>query len=133
MSADLIALLVAGHRRLESLFAEFETAPSPAQRQAAFAAMQAALARHASLEARFLHPALRQYLPAGPEIAAYEAAEHASFGALEPAVLLDAVRLHMQEEETELFPRLAQACPAAELTRLGGLLAGAGEVPRVTE
>jgi len=133
MPADLIALLVAGHRRLEALFAEFETAPSPAHREAAFAAMQAALARHASLDARFLHPALREYLPAGPEIAAYEAAELASFDALEPAVLLDAVRLHLQEEETELFPRLTQACPAGELARLGGLLAGAGDSPRVTE
>jgi hemerythrin-like domain-containing protein len=145
MPADLIDLLVAEHRRLESLFAEVETAGSAAQRRAALDATLAELTRHTEAEERFLHPALCAYLPAGPEIAAYEAAEHASFagsavadsaglaeGAGGPRVLddflddfLDRVRQHMQEEETELFPRLAQACPAAELTRLGEQLESA--------
>jgi hypothetical protein len=128
MAADLLELLTAEHRRLESLFADVETAATPARRRAALAAAADALERHAAAEARFLHPALRAYLPAGPDIAAYEAAEHASFGPL-AAECFDAVRQHMQEEETELFPRLAQACPAQELRRLGELLQSA----RVTE
>ncbi|WP_432977914.1 hemerythrin domain-containing protein [Dactylosporangium sp. CA-233914] len=128
MPADLLDLLVAEHRRLESLFADVETAPSPERRRAALAAAAAALSRHAAAEARLLHPALREHLPAGPEIAAYEEAEHASFVPL-TAERFDAVRAHMQQEETELFPRLAQACPAALLHRLGDLLRSA----RVTQ
>ncbi|WP_432829866.1 hemerythrin domain-containing protein [Dactylosporangium sp. CA-092794] len=129
MPADLIDLLTAAHRRLESLIAEVETAPTEEARRAALDAARAALDRHAGAERRFLHPALRQYLPAGPDIAAYQAAEHASFAALAPPALFDAVRLHLQEEETELFPRLRSACPPPELARLGALL----ESARVTD
>ncbi|MEV6927708.1 hemerythrin domain-containing protein [Dactylosporangium sp. NPDC051485] len=132
MPADLIDLLVAEHRRLESLFADVETARTSDGREAALGAALAALERHSLAEERFLHPALREYLPAGPEIAAYEDAEHASFrrqAGDRAAGLFDAARQHMQEEETELFPRLAQACPARELRRLGDLL----ESVRVTE
>nr|BFE65837.1 hypothetical protein GCM10020063_103630 [Dactylosporangium thailandense] len=129
MSADLLELLTAEHRRLESLFADAETAPTPRRRREAVAAAEEALRRHIDAESRFLHPALREHLPAGPDIAAYEDAEHASFGSL-AAGGFDAVREHMQEEETEIFPRLAQACPAGELRRLGDLLANS---VRVTE
>ncbi|MEU7866303.1 hemerythrin domain-containing protein [Dactylosporangium sp. NPDC049140] len=129
MSADLLELLTAGHRRLESLFADAETASTPQRRRDALADAADALARHADAESRFLHPALREHLPAGPDIASYEEAEHASFAPL-TAERFDAVRQHMQEEETELFPRLAQACPAGELRRLGEELANS---VRVTE
>jgi hypothetical protein len=121
MSADLLELLTAEHRRLESLFADAETATTPERRREALAAAADALERHTAAESRFLHPALSAHLPAGPDIAAYEEAEHASFGPLSPESF-DAVRQHMQEEETELFPRLAQACPPEELRRLGDLL-----------
>ncbi|WP_433050158.1 hemerythrin domain-containing protein [Dactylosporangium sp. CS-033363] len=119
MSADLIELLTAEHRRLESLFADVETAPTAERRRQALAAAAAALERHTAAENRFLHPALRAHLPAGPDIAAYEEAEHASFDGPLTTECFDAVRQHMQEEETELFPRLAGACPAEELRRLG--------------
>ncbi|MGI5236928.1 hemerythrin domain-containing protein [Dactylosporangium sp. CA-139066] len=137
MPADLIDVLVAEHRRLESLFADAETAPTPERRRAALAVALDALARHAAAEERFLHPALREWLPAGPEIVEYEQAEHDSIardaagcrGGDVPAALFDAVRQHMQEEETEIFPRLSQACPPPRLLELGALLKSA----RVTE
>ncbi|HTJ33310.1 MAG TPA: hemerythrin domain-containing protein [Dactylosporangium sp.] len=139
MPADLIDLLVAEHRRLESLFADVETAQAADRRRAALTAALRALALHAVEEERFLHPALREHLPAGPEIAEFERAEHAAIArdaagcdAADPpdaSALFDAVRLHMQQEETELFPRLAQACPPQRLQRLGELL----ESARVTE
>ncbi|MFI5911501.1 hemerythrin domain-containing protein [Dactylosporangium sp. NPDC051541] len=121
MSADLLELLTAEHRRLESLFADVETAPTAELRQAALIAAADALEQHTDAETQFLHPALAAHLPAGPDIAAYEEAEHAAFGPLTPSCF-DTVRQHMLEEETELFPRLAQACPAGELLRLGELL-----------
>ncbi|WP_238006071.1 hemerythrin domain-containing protein [Dactylosporangium sp. AC04546] len=109
MSSDLVAGLVADHRRLEELFAEIETSPDPAARRGPLDAALKLLARHTAGEEEQLHPLL------GAELAAYEAAEHARVAELvagldgnaEPlAVLLDTVRQHMQEEETELFPRL---------------------------
>ena len=129
MPADLIDLLVAEHRRLEWLFADVDTAATDRARRRALDAVAAALDRHAAAEREFLHPALREYLPAGAEIAMYEAGQHASFAALPAGELPDAVRLHLQEEETELFPRLRAACPREELARLGELL----ESARVTD
>jgi hypothetical protein len=137
MSADLIELLVAEHRRLESLFADVETAPTPERRRPALAAALDALARYGAAEQRFLQPVLRECLPAGPEIADYEQGEHDSIARAAaacrddavPSALFDAVRLHMQEEETELFPRLVQSCPPGRLHQLGTLLRSA----RVTE
>src|SRR5258708_6116792 len=127
MEQDLIDLLVTDHRRLEWLFAEIETSPEATVRQAAPDAAIATLPRHTRAGEEFLHRALREHLPAGSDIAAYEAGEHrrvdeliqriselnevdAAFGEL-LAALLDTVRQHMQEEETELFPRLGAACP----------------------
>jgi hypothetical protein len=137
MPVDLVDLLVAGHRRLESLLADVETAPTPELRAAALAAALDALARHGKAEREFLHPVLRECLPAGPEIADYERAEHDSIARdaagcardAVPSALFDAVRLHMQEEETELFPRLRQSCPPDRLLELGSRL----EASRVTE
>ncbi|GGM41905.1 hemerythrin domain-containing protein [Dactylosporangium sucinum] len=116
MSSDLVERLVADHRRLEELFAEIETATDPAARRSALDAATALLAGHTRAEEERLHPLL------GAEIAAYEAAEHARVDELvarlaelndvDPAfaellaALLDTARQHMQEEETELFPRL---------------------------
>lgn len=119
MEQDLVGLLVAEHRRIESLFAEIETAGSPDTRRAALDAAVAMLAAHTATEQRLLHARL----PA--ELAGYEAAEHRriddlvarltrlddvdpAFGTLLSA-LLETVREHVQEEETELFPRLPQS------------------------
>src|SRR5258705_479902 len=138
MEQDLIDLLVDDHRRIESLFAEIETAPDPTVRRATLDEAVTALARHTTAEAAYLQPALREHLPAGPDIAAYEADEHrrtdellerlTRLNDIDPAfdellaALLDAVRQHMQEEETELSPRLCAACPADTLLDLGTAL-----------
>jgi len=138
---DLVDLLVADHRRLESLFAEIEISAAGRARRTALDAAIVALERHSAAEEQFLRPALLQYLPSGPDIAAYETTEHARaaelvdrlsglapadplFGEL-LAALLDSVRLHMQEEETEIFPRLLAACPSETLLELGARLRSA--------
>lgn len=124
MEQDLVDLLVAEHRRIESLFADIETAGSPAARRAALDAAVTVLAAHTATEERLLHP----HLPA--ELAEYEAAEHrrieelmarlAGSGDAGPgldallAALLETVREHVQEEETELFPRLPQSVRVTE-------------------
>ncbi|MEV0128125.1 hemerythrin domain-containing protein [Dactylosporangium sp. NPDC050688] len=124
MEQDLVDLLVAEHRRIESLFADIETAQSPAERRAALDAAVTVLAAHTATEERLLH----RHLP--EELAGYEAAEHRRIDDLmarlaEPndvdpafevllAALLEAVREHFQEEETELFPRLPKSVRVTE-------------------
>jgi hemerythrin-like domain-containing protein len=124
MEQDLIDLLVGEHRRIESLFADIETASSPAARRAVLDAAITTLAAHTATEERLLHA----HLPA--ELADYEAAEHhriddlvarlTALNDVDPAfevllaALLEAVREHLQEEETELFPRLPQSVRVTE-------------------
>jgi len=138
MEQDLLDLLVMDHRRIESLLAEVETLHEPDARHRALDEVLAAVARHAVVERDHLYPVLRDSLPAGPVLADHEAGEHADtdrlllrldrldeHGAEHAALLAElmtTVRLHVQEQETELFPRLRQACAPEELGRLGALL-----------
>jgi hemerythrin superfamily protein len=148
-AADLVDLLVADHRRVEQLFAEIETtAHQPHRRRAAIETVIAELNRHAAVEERYLYPATRVHLPAGDDIADHEIREHdeaeemmrrlvrlddgdPEFDPLINTLMAD-IRRHVQEEETELFPRLRQACGWATLVRLGrqALAAGHGTPTR---
>jgi hemerythrin superfamily protein len=137
---DLVDVLTAEHRAVESLFADVETASDPLVRQATLAAVIAELRRLSAMEERYLYPATRQHLPAGDALAAYELREHAEADAkitrlaklddtdpeYEPLVsaLFTDIRDHVHEEETELFPRLRAACDPETLRRLGTDAAG---------
>jgi hemerythrin-like domain-containing protein len=132
---DLVDVLIAGHRAVESLLADVETTSDRQLRRRTLAAAIAELRRHAALEQRFLHPATREHLDAGEILAAHESREHAEAGEkmdriarlddtdpeYEPLVssLFVDVREHVNQEETELFPRLRAACDPETLRRLG--------------
>ena len=82
-----------------------------------------------------MYPAVRESLPDGDDIADHEIAEHAEaeqvmkdLEGVNPAEprfdellgkLISEVRNHMQEEEAELLPRLAESCSADQLRDLG--------------
>ena len=132
---DLVDVLIAEHRAVESLLADVETTSDRQLRRETLAAAIAELKRLSALEERFLHPATREHLDAGEVLAAYESREHAEAGEkmarladlddtdpeYEPLVssLFFGVRDHVNEEETELFPRLRAACDPETLRRLG--------------
>jgi hemerythrin superfamily protein len=132
---DLVDVLIAEHRSVEGLFADVEITSDRALRRERLFAAIAAFKRHSDHEERFLYPATRDHLPAGVAFAEYEMREHAEADAkmdriaqlpetdpdYEPLVsaLLTEVREHVQEEETELFPRLRAACDPDTLHRLG--------------
>jgi hemerythrin superfamily protein len=132
---DLVDVLTSEHRTVEGLFADIETTSDRALRRDALDAAIAALKRHSDLEERYLHPTTRERLEAGEVLAAHEEREHADAQALierigdlpdndpelDPllSTLMSDVRYHVQEEETELFPRLRAACQPGELRRLG--------------
>lgn len=137
---DLVDVLTAEHRAVESLFADVETTSDRAVRQETLAAAIAELRRHSAMEERYLYPVTRKHLPAGEALAAHELSEQAEAVAkmnrlarldesdpeFEPLVnaLFTDIREHVHEEETELFPRLRAACDPETLRRLGTDAAG---------
>ena len=137
---DLVDVLTAEHRAVESLFADVETTSDRALRRQTMAAVLAELRRHSAMEERYLYPATREHVAAGDALAAHEQREHAEADAkIDRLARLDAsdpeyeplmsalftdIRDHVHEEETELFPRLRAACDPETLRRLGTDAAG---------
>jgi hemerythrin superfamily protein len=134
---DVIEVLTHDHREVEELFTKLEgTSPNDGEtRRELTDEVTIELVRHSVAEEMYLYPAARKYLPDGDEIADKEIAEHAAvektLKALEKTEATDAefavrltelmsdVRLHIREEEEELFPALAEHADLAELFELG--------------
>jgi hemerythrin superfamily protein len=136
-AATVIEVLTHDHREVEQLFAEIEGMPTGAKErlQTLVERVITELVRHSVAEEQYLYPAVRQHVPGGAEIAEHEISEHAQaeqtmkqLEKLEPGepeylttvtTLMGEIRHHIQDEEGELFPRLAAACDRTELERLG--------------
>jgi hemerythrin superfamily protein len=137
---DIVDVLTAEHRAVESLFADVETTSDRRLRRETLEAALTELRRHSAMEERFLYPATREHLASGEVLAAHELREHAAADEkinrlaglddtdpeFEPLVtsLFTDIRDHVTEEETELFPRLRAACDPETLRRLGSDAAG---------
>jgi hemerythrin-like domain-containing protein len=137
---DALTLLKADHEAVEAKFARFETlGPRALKSKAAIAAdVIEALSGHAAIEEQVLYPAVRDRL-ADEEGQVLEALEehhvvkwtlseldgmspdHERFDA-KFTVLIENVRHHVKEEESELFPKVRQAFTRTELTELGAAL-----------
>lgn len=142
---DVIEVLTHDHREVEELFAKLEAASlnDGETRRELTDEVTIELVRHSVAEEMHLYPATRKYLPDGDEIADKETAEHAAtektLKALEKAdadsaefsvlltELVSEVRLHIREEEEELFPSLAEHADLAELFELGDKVQAAKE------
>jgi hemerythrin superfamily protein len=135
-SQDLIDVLVTDHREVDQLFADLEAATNDPQRRRRLAdVVIAELIRHSVAEEMYLYPTVRAALPDGDRVADHEIAEHADAertmrdiedlefddARLDAALteLMALIRHHVHEEETDLFPRLREACNAQELRELG--------------
>jgi len=132
---DLIDLLIHDHREVAELFNRFEDEDDAQRRQDIGEATIAELVRHSVAEEMYLYPAARKALPDGDALAEHEIAEHAeaerdmkALESLEPTdpefdrlyrKLAAEIRHHMQDEETDLFPRMRAACTADDLAELG--------------
>ncbi|MGP3955252.1 hemerythrin domain-containing protein [Nonomuraea sp. 3N208] len=135
---DMIAVLVTDHREVEEMFSRLEHMVGRIDEKAELLAEQVVieLVRHSVAEEAYLYPTVREHVPGGDSLADEEIAEHAAaeqtmkqLEGLEssdtefwPTLerLMSQIRHHMQEEENDLFPRLRQACPEAQLLELGG-------------
>lgn len=134
--SDIVSVLVDDHRAVERVFGELQTRQgSPQHRRDLADHVIAELVRHSVAEEQYLYPTVRTSLRDGDALADHELSEHAEaertmkdLDGLDPTdprfdellgKLMSEIRNHVQEEESELFPRLQRACAEAELLELG--------------
>ena len=133
---SLVDVIVADHREVEATFKELEQDDeAPEHRRVLVEHVITELGRHSIAEEMYMYPAARRLLPDGDRIADHEIAEHGDaeqvmrdlekakatdpeFATLVARLIAD-VRHHIEEEESELLPRLEEACSAEDLQELG--------------
>ncbi|MEV4540681.1 hemerythrin domain-containing protein [Micromonospora echinaurantiaca] len=134
---DVVDVLTADHREVETLFVELETRQgTPEHRRQLTDVVIAELIRHAVAEEMYVYPLARKALPDGDQLAEHEISEHADaertmkeLESLDPSDprfdpllthLTSTIRHHVQDEESDLFPRLRAAVAREELVELAG-------------
>lgn len=136
---DAIELLTNDHREVERLFAQL--GDEGADQHHILGQIVRQLAMHDAVEKRVLYPEVEQYVPGGRVLAERALAEHdeadqllASVDGRDPSdpevarqldLLMAAVRRHVSEEESEIFPALMRASEPGQLVRLGTKLESA--------
>jgi hypothetical protein len=118
---DAIALLMADHREVEKMFADFEKARSDKRKGELAEKICLSLKVHTQIEEEIFYPASREYLD-DEDIVDEAIVEHASakdliaqIEAMEPGeemydakvkVLSEMIEHHVEEEEKEYFPQV---------------------------
>ncbi|GGT16547.1 hemerythrin domain-containing protein [Streptomyces chromofuscus] len=133
---NVIDELVTDHREVEELFGRIEALP-PGNTDRKLHADQVTmeLVRHSVAEEAYLYPAVRQHVPDGDAIADKELEDHAKAEQImkdlegcdadDPefdrliGMLMTEIRMHVADEEENLFPRLRAACSPQALDELG--------------
>ena len=143
---NAIDLLDADHREVEALFKRFEKTGPRAHRtrRQIVDELVVLLSQHAGIEETVFYPAVRERLTQRAAAAVLEGLEEhhvvkvilSELETMDPedqrfeprvTVLIENVRHHVEEERTELFPKVRRAFSADELVDLGA----ACEVARV--
>jgi hemerythrin superfamily protein len=138
MASDAVALIKEDHRKVEQLFREFEEAGDRAYKtkQRLVEQIIRELEVHATIEEETYYPAVEAKAKKdGKELVAEAVEEHhvvrvllgelASMSATDDAfdakvtVLMENVRHHVEEEESEMLPKSEEVLGSEELTRLG--------------
>jgi hemerythrin-like domain-containing protein len=137
---DAIELLTTDHAEVEQMFQQVEAAPEGDVRDQLVAGVIRELSVHAAIEEQVLYPAMRKALPDGETLVQEAIEEHQrvkeALSAIERAdtpeernpllvALMGNVRHHVDEEETELFPKLRASVTTAEINEMGSKLASA--------
>ena len=132
---NAIALLTHDHRQVEALFQQFEGEADPVRRRDVADSIMSELTVHAEVEEAQFYPAVRGATPGAEELTAESLKEHdgvkqviAQIETMQPedsgyvpAVqrLKQLVQHHVQEEEAELFPKVAAAMGEDRLVEIG--------------
>jgi hemerythrin-like domain-containing protein len=137
---DAIELLTTDHAEVEQRFRQIESAPEGESRSRLVEDVVRELSVHAAIEEQILYPAMRKALPDGDTLVQEAIEEHQqvkeTLSAIEKAGdsaerdpllvrLIGNVRHHVDEEESELFPKLRASIGTAHLKEMGGKLAAA--------
>lgn len=131
---DLVDVLVADHDELRALVGTLTTPGGDDQDRLTVAIAE--LSRHLVVEEDYLYPAVREVVPDGAPLANEALAASAETERLAQHIertsktdtdragllrsLTDAVHRHIETTERDLFPRLRQHCPPAQLRFLAG-------------
>jgi hemerythrin superfamily protein len=132
--ADVIDVLTADHREVESLADQIIATSEPEERRDLADQLIAELVRHSVAEEMYVYPAMRDHLPDGEQAVEHDIEEHKELETLmkelegadpESAEFDDAVANlrqvlldHIQDEEIEQFPQLRTHIPPATLVDL---------------
>jgi hemerythrin superfamily protein len=141
---DAVSILMSDHRTVDELFRRFESSReggSPAERRILIKRITQELTIHAEIEEEIFYPAVRRLLAQGDELVEESLHEHAEvkgvladINSSDPEslghdakvmTLIGDVRHHVNEEESEIFPKLRQAIGTGQLVELGRRLAEA--------
>jgi hemerythrin superfamily protein len=141
---DAITLLKQDHKTVEKLFKQFEKAAQPAQQRKLAREVVKELSVHAAIEEMVFYPAVRERVPAVEDTVLESLEEHhivkwvlSELEDMKPdherfkakmTVLIESVRHHVKEEESELFPEVRTAIKRKELAELGDALEKAKKV-----
>lgn len=141
---DVIEVLTHDHREVEEMFDELAAAADADERRRITDDVTIELVRHSIAEEAYLYPAVRKVVPDGDQIADREISEHAeverilkeleqvdaaheSFNTLVNR-LIENVSAHVEDEEGNLFPKLAEHADADKLVELGDKVQSAKRV-----
>lgn len=142
---NLVDVITSDHRDVEALFGELESGSgSPEHRRDLADHVIAELVRHSVAEEMYMYPAVREHVPGGEKIADHELSEHAEAEEIMKELegldatdsrfdkclgeLMQTIRHHVSEEESDLLPKLAAACGAEKLDDLGSKVVNAKKV-----
>jgi hemerythrin superfamily protein len=134
---DAISVLKADHKRVEALFKRFEKAGDRAHKTRRDVVDQIVeeLSVHAAVEEQVFYPAVREAVPEADDDVLEALEEHhvakwtlSELDGMDPeherfkakvTVLIESVRHHIEEEESDLFPKVRQALGRKALTEIG--------------
>ncbi len=140
---DAITLLRTDHKTVEALFKRFEKAGDRAfvEKREIVDRIIEELSIHAAIEEQVFYPVARATVPATEDIALESLEEHhvvklllAELADMDPSqerftpkvtVLIENVRHHVKEEETDFFPTVREALSRSELADIGATLSEA--------
>jgi hemerythrin superfamily protein len=135
--ADPIEMLMQDHRKVEELFGRYEQSQDPA----VIEQICTELTIHASIEEQVIYPALGSEVDGGEDMRDHAEQEHQEvkdaiseierlgYSAAEVSEpmrrIISGVSEHVQEEESEVFPKMREDIDAERLSALGDELATA--------
>lgn len=137
---DAIELLTTDHREVDQLFAQIEFLSDGSQKDDVVRQITEELSKHAAVEEQVVYPVMRRSLSDGDAKVEEAIQEHQTMKEALADIerlgsspkreqklqkLMDDVRHHVKEEESELFPELRGAVGEEGLRSMGAALAAA--------